>query len=330
MDAHPVPDPLASSALGFDRACAEVVAYLKAEVPLGYWSVSRYDGERQVYLHVLDDAYGTGPGDSHAWDTSLCQHTVRGAPQVAPDVAAVPVYAAEGITRDLPIGAYVGIPLQSGEGRLFGTICGLDPRRQDPGLLMRGPLLRLLGALLTSVLQADLARDASRRAAEAALAEADTDRLTGLHNRRGWDRRLAAAAERCRRFGDPATVVVVDLDGLKQVNDSRGHAAGDELIQRTGRVLRAQLRDVDVVARLGGDEFAVLALGTAPAHAQLLVARLRAALAGAGLAASVGSAPHRLGQDVAATVQQADRAMYDDKRARRGAVPPSPGLLTAR
>jgi diguanylate cyclase len=232
----PVPDALASTARAFDEACAAVVDFLKNALPLGYWSVSRYDGERQLYLHVRDDAYGTAAGESHAWDGSLCPRMVAGAPRVAPDAMAVPEYAAAEVTRQVPIGAYVGVPIQSGDGRLFGTLCGLDPAPQDKAL--REPLLALLGSLLTTILQSELALAEVERSAERSERDPETDELTGVASRRRWSRFLEVEGERLRRFGDPAVVLVLDLDGLKAVNDAQGHAAGDDLICRAAQVLR--------------------------------------------------------------------------------------------
>ena len=312
-----VADALASTARSFDQACVAVVDFLKDAVPLGYWSVSRYDGERQLYLQVRDDSYGTSAGDSHSWDGSLCRRMVAGAPQVAPDAMAVPEYAAAGVSGQLPIGAYVGVPLQSEDGQLFGTLCGLDPAPQDEALREHAPLLALLGSLLTTILQSDLARAEVERSAERSEREAETDVLTGLGNRRRWARFLAAEEVRLRTFGDPAAVLVLDLDGLKAVNDGRGHAAGDDLICRAAKVLRRQLRDHDLLARLGGDEFGVVATRITPGQVPSLVTRLRSALDDAGIAASVGSAPYALADGLGAAWEQADLNMYADKQRRR-------------
>ena len=86
----------------------------------------------------------------------------------------------------------------------------------------------------------------------------DHDVLTGLANRRRFDTELQRHLERCRRYGHNGAVLLLDLDNFKQVNDSLGHNAGDELLVTIGGLLRRSVRDTDVVARLGGDEFAVL------------------------------------------------------------------------
>ena len=87
---------------------------------------------------------------------------------------------------------------------------------------------------------------------------ADHDPLTGLLNRRGIDRALAQHVARGRRYGAEGALLVLDLDGFKAVNDSLGHAAGDELIVTCAAALQNRLRETDILGRLGGDEFAVL------------------------------------------------------------------------
>jgi len=87
---------------------------------------------------------------------------------------------------------------------------------------------------------------------------AEHDPLTGLANRRRFDQLLARHVGDCRRYGPRGALLMLDLDNFKLVNDSRGHAAGDELLVNLAGVLRQRLRSTDLVARLGGDEFAIL------------------------------------------------------------------------
>jgi diguanylate cyclase (GGDEF)-like protein/PAS domain S-box-containing protein len=88
--------------------------------------------------------------------------------------------------------------------------------------------------------------------------QADHDVLTGLYNRRRFQAELERELSRARRYGRPGALLAIDLDGFKFVNDSLGHAAGDELVTRLGRALQGALRDSDSLGRTGGDEFAVL------------------------------------------------------------------------
>ncbi|MBC7373193.1 MAG: sensor domain-containing diguanylate cyclase, partial [Frankiales bacterium] len=208
--------PMLTASMSFDEACAAVVAFLKTQVPLGLWMVTRYDGVSQVLLEVDDTAYGVGVGPTMPWEGSLCSRMVAGeGPQIAPDTMSVPAYASAPIAQALPIGAYVGIPIRWEGGELFGVLCGLDPAPQGPDLTAQEPLLNLLGGLLSTILEADHARTQAARELERVELLADTDPLTGLLNRRAWTRFLGLEEARYQRFGGPGAVIVVDLDRLK-------------------------------------------------------------------------------------------------------------------
>lgn len=86
----------------------------------------------------------------------------------------------------------------------------------------------------------------------------EIDELTQLRNRRGFNRTVPEMAARAKRQGKPLTIISFDLDGLKEVNDTKGHSAGDKLIREAAQVLKRNIREIDIAARLGGDEFAVL------------------------------------------------------------------------
>ena len=159
----------------------------------------------------------------------------------------------------------------------------------------------------------------------AAREQATRDALTGLHNRRYFVDHLRRLSE----SAVPATVVMLDLDGLKQLNDTRGHAEGDALLQRLAEVLRAAAPPGAVLARLGGDEFSLIAGAAAPGEvaAQLRTLNARTAeanrtQAGPPLAFSIGVALRRDGEPLEDTLRRADRRMYmmkQIKRIRRGA-----------
>ena len=107
---------------------------------------------------------------------------------------------------------------------------------------------------------------------------ADHDGLTGLVNRRCFGARLDATLAEARDSGTPAAVLVLDLDNFKAVNDTCGHAAGDELLRRVAIALRSRVRSTDVVARLGGDEFGILLTDVTPERARSVAAELLAAV----------------------------------------------------
>ena len=205
-----------------------------------------------------------------------------------------------------------------------------DPERDTETLAQ----VRALAPEIVGVLN-DLAGElasARRALAEArarlAAAErlADRDPLTGLLNRRGFARELRRAAALAGRHAQPATVLYLDLDGFKAVNDQHGHEAGDAALVHVGRLLEANLRETDAVARLGGDEFAAL-LALADAEAgRAKAASLERLLAATPLIAQGRRVPLRASFGVRAltaglsperALAEADQAMYAAKRARR-------------
>jgi diguanylate cyclase (GGDEF)-like protein len=93
---------------------------------------------------------------------------------------------------------------------------------------------------------------------QAATSVAQTDALTGLLNRRGFTEAVDQELERARRYGHPLALAFIDVRGLKAVNDSQGHLAGDRLLQDVGQLLSDSARTYDVVGRIGGDELAIL------------------------------------------------------------------------
>jgi len=126
------------------------------------------------------------------------------------------------------------------------------------------------------------------RALERARIEVRTDALTNLRNRKAFDEHLAAFTAVAKRYGGPLSLVLFDMDGLKRINDLRGHAAGDAALVLFAQVLRKSSRESDVVARIGGDEFAALLPQTDGAGAVAFAERIRKGLSSI---SSEGAAP---------------------------------------
>ena len=302
----------------FDAASSQVVEYLSAAAPMGTWAVTRIVDGRQIMLFTKDVAYGLGAGAEIAFDMSPCRAMVANeAPQVALDVAAEPAYAKCGLASLMPLGAYIGTPIRTTDGQLFGTLCGFNPVAITTEPRAIGPLLLLLSSLLSAVLGADQTATAAARQVEAAQREADTDALTGLLNRRGWDRYIEREEERFRKFGDQASVIVMDLDRLKIINDTKGHDAGDEYIRASAVAMRSVVRSGDILARLGGDEFGVVVVAVDDVAVKELLDRMQRALEAAGVLGSFGSAPISVIAGFPDAWKAADSAMYEEKRRRK-------------
>jgi diguanylate cyclase (GGDEF)-like protein len=153
-----------------------------------------------------------------------------------------------------------------------------------------------------------------RKRRERRLTElASKDALTGAWNRT----RLAEELEWLTRGGRTGSLLVLDLDGFKGVDDVLGHAAGDELLRRVATAVQGCVRRADVVARLGGDEFAVLLTGATPEEARLVAAKIESAVGAVwplGVRGGVSVGVSAAGVGAGDALGRADRAMYAAKR----------------
>ncbi len=177
--------------------------------------------------------------------------------------------------------------------------------------------------------------------------DADTDPLTGLPNRRGFDRRLVECTHRANRTRLPVSLIILDVDRFKSINDRFGHQTGDQVLKRIGVKLAEQIREQDTAARFGGEEFCILLPDTDRNGAQMFAEGLRTALElqeypdlplQKAITASFGVAERQAGQSFEELYAAADRALYQAKNAGRNCVktaapyftPASPALNTVR
>jgi diguanylate cyclase (GGDEF)-like protein len=146
------------------------------------------------------------------------------------------------------------------------------------------------------------------------------DPLTGLNNRRSGEQRLAEEISRVQRHGRPLTILLLDLNGLKNLNDKFGHAAGDELIRQFAARLSKAIRGSDLAVRLGGDEFLVLLPECRPDEVRHVLGRLRGVNVDCNgqliaLSFSAGWTDFKVGESTEDFLKRADDALYANKRA---------------
>jgi diguanylate cyclase (GGDEF)-like protein len=286
----------------FREAAEAVLRYLEAEHVGAVWAVTRaVDGRHEVVQAV-------------------------GAP-TAPS-------AGDEVRDPGPLSGAQCLPLRDPDGEVMGGLwrlpTGAEPRQRAVDDAPSS-LLEVLARLLSVVLAADRARVATARRSEVLQLQANSDELTGLPNRRGWLSVLDLEEARYAQGAERGSVIVIDLDRLKVVNDEYGHVAGDEHLQLAAVTLDAALRDTDFVARLGGDEFGVLVAGPAtPEETQHLIRRIREAFDAAGIAASMGYANYSPEGGLHRTWWRADREMYREKRRRREVLDLRRGAVDAR
>jgi diguanylate cyclase (GGDEF)-like protein len=213
-------------------------------------------------------------------------------------------------------------------------VAGVERRHDGAGALMQA-FNKVLGTIEQQAAEVNSYAsrlDASYKELESTNARLKEtsfkDDVTGLYNRRFFSLRLEEELSRYRRFNHPVSVVLLDLDGFKAVNDEFGHAVGDDTLRDIAQILMKHSRGINVVSRYGGDEFAVLLVETSKAGARLYADRIREVVAkypfshGKVITASFGVAS--LPDDEAATAEDlfraADDALYTAKRGGKNQV----------
>jgi diguanylate cyclase (GGDEF)-like protein len=202
-------------------------------------------------------------------------------------------------------------------------VLGVWRSRRDPIDVSAIPLLETIGAY--AALHLEHALELGR-----ARASAETDALTALPNRRAFERAWRAEISRHERYAQPLSLVLLDIDHFKQINDRWGHDAGDDVLRRVAETLRDAVRDVDLAARLGGEEFVVLLPETSFAAASDAAERLRVAVESLQVHWVGQTIPVRVSIGVSACpasvalpadlLKSADAALYEAKRGGRNRV----------
>jgi diguanylate cyclase (GGDEF)-like protein len=197
----------------------------------------------------------------------------------------------------------------------------------SPLVVREYPLLLTL-VFLVSLLWAGLAFRwirAGRRQLRDLAKRADIDDLTGALRRESFSDNLELAIKQVLATATPLCIAVLDLDNLKPINDTHGHATGDETLQLLVKVARARLRTADLIGRLGGDEFAILLSGATGTAAVAIAETIRVAFAQAspmGATVSIGMAELRLDDDAERIIRRPDERMYAAKATCNAVSPP--------
>ncbi|GEM_PF-374927 len=154
---------------------------------------------------------------------------------------------------------------------------------------------------------------------------ADVDSLTGLYNRRKIEEILRQEIERAKRYGSPLSILLIDVDNFKQINDTYGHQKGDEVLRKMASLIRAEIRATDAVGRFGGEEFLIVLPQTDHQSALRVAERLRRRMAGTDfgvdrLTVSIGVTSLKGNEDMKTLFARVDRAMYLAKEKGRNRV----------
>ncbi|MBI5026477.1 MAG: diguanylate cyclase, partial [Nitrospirae bacterium] len=230
----------------------------------------------------------------------------------------------EGLPAGHPfIGSLLGIPLLL-RNTVIGGLFVANKQGGEPFTQEDEDLLLMLGLQAVTAIE-------NARLYTKTVELATTDELTGVSNRRVFMEELSREAARAGRYNLAFSLLMIDIDHFKWVNDSHGHPAGDAVLKSLARILKGQVRQVDIVARYGGEEFAIILPETSIDGARVVGERIRAAIASTpfsidhekniGVTVSVGiSCFPESAQSVELLIERADQALYTAKREGRNRV----------
>jgi diguanylate cyclase (GGDEF)-like protein len=319
-----------------DRAAIDARRRFLMPASIGYL---RVDDDEDLTFHVAARDPGPAIAIGEATDFRFLRQVAETTdPLIIPNVEHHPVFAQLLLKGQHPVRGFAAVPIVSSHESIRAAICILDTK---PLMLSAfdvdelASLGRSIGQEIDRAMTAgkDPLRSTSRASTEVDSEEmkalqhlAATDPLTGLSNRRGGERFIANEISRAKRERKPLSCVLIDLDRFKQVNDTFGHQAGDQLLRDVSDLLKRTVRAYDILVRWGGEEFLLVLPGVDRDLARILAERVRIAVEaldthGLGpVTLSAGVAAFDNDYDFAATLKTADRRLYQAKASGRNCV----------
>src|SRR5215831_6849147 len=319
-----------------DRAAIEARRRFQMPASIGYLSI---DGDENLTFHVAGRDPGPALVIGEATDFRFLKQVAETPdPLIIPNIESHPVFAQLLLKGQHPPRGFAAVPIVSAHENIRAAICILDSKPlmlSASGLDDLSRLARTVSGEIDHVMTAgrDPLRSSRTPTTEVDSEEmkalqhlAATDPLTGLANRRGGERHIANEISRAKRERRPLSCVLIDLDRFKQVNDTFGHQAGDQLLRDVSKLLRRTVRAYDILVRWGGEEFLLVLPGVDRDVARTLAERARIAVEsldthGLGpVTLSAGVASFENDYDFASTLKAADRRLYQAKASGRNCV----------
>lgn len=211
-------------------------------------------------------------------------------------------------------------PLTDSKGHTFAVFVGLAKRGVSADYNLAIPILSVFAELI--MLNRELIKSQSliKSQREKALEIAKEDVLTGACNRRGWEDNVLRIKGQMSRCENTHGILVLDINGMKEINDIKGHEEGDAYLASFADVVRQRLRDGDVFARLGGDEFVILAYNTDFKGVGRLMVDLETSFAQNGISCAMGECVFDNPDDFDAALNRADMKMFESKKSTKMAL----------
>jgi diguanylate cyclase (GGDEF)-like protein len=313
-----------------DRAAIDARRRFNMPASVGYL---RMREQEHVTFHVAAKNADAAPSLGELSDAKFLRQVAESVdPLIIPDVENHPVFAQALSKGPKTIRGFAAVPVTTSREDVRAALCVIDVK---PLALSASDLdaLTVMGRTVGQDIDRTLTTTPEARAADAAFEDvkalqhlAATDPLTGLANRRGGEKHIASEISRAKREKRPLSCILLDIDRFKQVNDTFGHQAGDQVLRDISALLRRTVRAYDILVRWGGEEFLMVMPGVDLEAARMLAERVRATVEtldthGIGtITISAGVARFESDYDLGAALKTADQRLYQAKSGGRNMV----------
>ena len=285
--------------ISFKTVANKILNFLHERLGFQLWAITRVQGDHWIMLVNKDSGYDIEGRNVFVWSDSFCSRMVQSlGPKIAPRVKDIPAYTDAPINKELPISAYIGIPLKSEDGRLFGTLCAIDPAEKLESLKDELPLLNLFGEIISKIIQADMKTQKLIIDLELTKLNMDKDPVTDLYNNEAWDKLLTKEQERCDAFGSPALILIIKADNTNK---------NAELLKDISGYIKNSFRLSDIKAYLGHNTFAILAIEIDNDLTNEFISRIRNKLNSKKMPVKIGWAQHDPRNTLIETQAQAEK-----------------------
>ncbi|WP_020406442.1 sensor domain-containing diguanylate cyclase [Hahella ganghwensis] len=292
----------------FEVACRAVLAFLHDRLGFDMWMMTRANGEDWIILQTEDYSYYIEEGTTLKWTDSFCSLMMENkGPRVAPCSRDIEAYVKAPIARQMNIGAYFGVPVLQEDGRLFGTLCAIDPEPQPQSIEAELPLVELLASLLGSILSKELKALDQERRFKLTLSVDLMDETTTLPNRRAWDQAVAREEYIASRYGSPICVAALEIV-QKGVESQNGNPAYVSQARSVAFSLQKTLPSSAFIAKVGEGVFGVLMPEYSRAMASPILERSVEALQLEGIPMRYGMSMRRSEEGVSQAFMEAVKA----------------------
>jgi diguanylate cyclase (GGDEF)-like protein len=321
-----------------ERAAIEARRRFRLPISIGYLKIG---DEENLTFHVAARDAGPAMAIGEVAEFRFLHQVAEASdPLVIPNVENHPVFAQLLLKGPRPVRGFAAVPIATSREDIRAALCVLDIKpitltAADVDALaafsrdVSRDIERVMSAALDPsppVASPPKAPDANAEEVKVLQHLAATDPLTGLANRRGGEKHIANEISRAKRERRPLSCILLDIDRFKNVNDTFGHQAGDQLLRDISNLLRRTVRAYDIMVRWGGEEFLLVLPGVDRDLARVLAERVRIAVEaldthGIGpVTISAGVARFENDYDFAATLKTADRRLYQAKASGRNCV----------